>query len=94
MDCDCFLFSLKLLDFYNFLKTFKLYKKENLNIPKYILSNTRDAKRICRLLRLFIANICYQCGNKEMLCLALKSRQMRRASRELFRELQEITLRL
>jgi hypothetical protein len=59
-----------------------------------MLSNTWDARRICRLLRLFIVIFCYQCGNKNMLCLALKSRQMRRASRELFRELQEITLRL
>jgi hypothetical protein len=42
-----------------------------------MLSNTWDARRICRLFRLFIANICYQSGNKNILCLALKSRQMR-----------------
>jgi hypothetical protein len=59
-----------------------------------MLSNTWDARRICRLLRLFIAIFCYRNGKKNMLSLALKSRQMRRASRELFRELQEITLRL
>jgi len=59
-----------------------------------MLSNTRDARRICRLFRLFIVILCYRNGKKNMLCLALKSRQMRRASQGLFRELRKITLRL
>ena len=37
-----------------------------------MLSNTWDARRICRFLRLFIVIFCYQSGNKNMLCLALK----------------------
>jgi len=42
----------KLLDFlktFRLFKTFRLSKKKS-NISKYMLSNTCDAKRICRLL--------------------------------------------
>ena len=38
-----------------------------------MLSNTRDAKRICQLLELFIVIFCYHSGNKNILCLSLKS---------------------
>jgi len=64
-----------------------------------MLSNTWDAKHryfvaYLPTFRLLLVIICYHNGKKNMLCLALKSRQMRRASLGLFRELQKITLRL
>ena len=35
-----------------------------------MLSNTRDAKRIVRLLELYIVIFCYHTGNKNILCLS------------------------